>query len=405
MISMKNKNAITLVALSITIIILLLLAAVVIQISFGENGLITKASSTNLEQAKSELYDIAKLEYLNLKSKALLNNEQEPDFDSILSQESFSNKYNIIENNITDKKGNIIDTKANLIKVVKNDYSDMSSNIPQIPIEDKDKLILRINVRTTSNLKLTLGNQPSVNVELDKDSSKESKHLAANSSINQSLDPGTYIMKLSLVNGDPSGINYLNDLQVNILHSFASVDIINWGTTNSTKLILASIDKVYAPEPDLVYVIYDSAVFKKIPNDLFKNKKTNTNISRFFNCPNITEIPEDLYKNCINAKNFMMVFFRCKKIESIPENLFKYNINATNFNNAFTETKIKSIPENLFANNTKINDLSFTFKNCNELTSIPQNIINNAMSATRHSGTFNGCTSASNYSTLDVSLK
>ena len=55
MISIKNKNAITLVALSITIIILLLLVAVAIQISFGENGLITKASSSNLEQAKSEL--------------------------------------------------------------------------------------------------------------------------------------------------------------------------------------------------------------------------------------------------------------------------------------------------------------------------------------------------------------
>ena len=40
-----------------------------------------------------------------------------------------------------------------------------------------------------------------------------------------------------------------------------------------------------------------------------------------------------------------MAFFRCKKLESIPENLF--------------------------ANITKINDLSFTFKNCNKLTSIP----------------------------------
>lgn len=405
MIIIKNKNAITLVALSITIIILLILVAVAIQISFGENGLITKAKSTKLEQAKSELYDTAKLEYLNLKSKAILNNEQEPSFDSILSQENFSSKYNIIENNITDKKGNIIDTKANLLKLIKNDDSDISSNIPQIAIEDKDKLILRINVRITSNLKLTLGNQPPVNVELDDGSSKESKNLASNSSITQSLSPGTYIMKLSLINADPSGINYLNDLQVHILHSFASIDIINWGTTNSTKLILASIDKVYAPKPDLVYVIYDSAVFKKIPKDLFKNKKTNTNMSRFFNCPNITEIPEDLFKNCVNAKNFMMVFFRCRKIESIPENLFKYNVNATNFNNTFTETKIKTIPENLFTNNININDLSFTFKNCNELTSIPQNIIDKAISTPRHSGTFTGCTSASNYSTLPSGLK
>ena len=38
----KKKNAITLLALVITIIILLLLAGVAIQMSFGENGLIVK---------------------------------------------------------------------------------------------------------------------------------------------------------------------------------------------------------------------------------------------------------------------------------------------------------------------------------------------------------------------------
>ena len=40
----KNKNAITLVALVITIIIMLLLAVVAIQMAIGENGLIAKAT-------------------------------------------------------------------------------------------------------------------------------------------------------------------------------------------------------------------------------------------------------------------------------------------------------------------------------------------------------------------------
>ena len=53
----KKKNAITLLALVITIIILLLLAGVAIQMSFGENGLIAKSVQAQKEQAKAELYD------------------------------------------------------------------------------------------------------------------------------------------------------------------------------------------------------------------------------------------------------------------------------------------------------------------------------------------------------------
>ncbi len=42
----KRKEAITLLALVITIIIMLLLAAIAIQMALGENGLIIKASKT-----------------------------------------------------------------------------------------------------------------------------------------------------------------------------------------------------------------------------------------------------------------------------------------------------------------------------------------------------------------------
>ena len=58
----KNKNAITLVALVITIIIMLILAVVATQMAIGENGLIAKATQAKTQQAKAELYDIAKIE-------------------------------------------------------------------------------------------------------------------------------------------------------------------------------------------------------------------------------------------------------------------------------------------------------------------------------------------------------
>ena len=74
----KNKNAITWVARVITIIIMLLLAVVAIQMAIGENGLIAKAAQAKTQQAKTELYDIAKLEYLKLRTKAIVTNKESP---------------------------------------------------------------------------------------------------------------------------------------------------------------------------------------------------------------------------------------------------------------------------------------------------------------------------------------
>ena len=72
---LKKKKGITLIALVITIVIMLLLAGVAIQMTIGENGLISKTNQAKVEQAKSELYDSAKIEYLNMKLKTLENGQ------------------------------------------------------------------------------------------------------------------------------------------------------------------------------------------------------------------------------------------------------------------------------------------------------------------------------------------
>ena len=51
---MKRKEAITLLALVITIVIMLLLAAIAIQMALGENGLIIKASKAKKESQQAE---------------------------------------------------------------------------------------------------------------------------------------------------------------------------------------------------------------------------------------------------------------------------------------------------------------------------------------------------------------
>ena len=56
----RRRNAITLLALVITIVIMLLLAGVAIQMTMRENGLIAKSAQAQKEQAKAELLEIVK---------------------------------------------------------------------------------------------------------------------------------------------------------------------------------------------------------------------------------------------------------------------------------------------------------------------------------------------------------
>ena len=98
----KRKNAITLIALVITIIVMLLMAGVEIQMAMGKNGLIVKSIQEQKDQVKSELYDTAKLSYISLNSKALESGLASPQVELVFSITEFASKYNVIGNDITE---------------------------------------------------------------------------------------------------------------------------------------------------------------------------------------------------------------------------------------------------------------------------------------------------------------
>ena len=145
---------------------MLLLAGVAIQMALGKNGLIAKSVQAQKEQAKAELYDTAKLSYANLNAKALENGQPSPGAELALSTTEFIGKYNIVGDDITDKKGTIIDTKENVLNAI---MGVASGSVPStqtpggsstpggsaplwpktiagvtIPEEDKDKMILKV---------------------------------------------------------------------------------------------------------------------------------------------------------------------------------------------------------------------------------------------------------------------
>ena len=99
--------------------------------------------------------------------------------------------------------------------------------------------------------------------------------------------------------------------------------------------MLHNVSKVYEPEPDKIPIRYTEPKFHDIPEWLFSKKITSKRMSQIVSSTGISQISENLFKNCINIESFYGIFDRCFNIKKIPENLFKYNINAKNFSSAF----------------------------------------------------------------------
>ena len=164
--STKEKKGITLLALVITIVIMLLLAGIAIQMTMGKNGLIAKSEQAQKAQAKAELYETAKLSYTNLKAKTLENGQPSPQAELALSTTEFTKKYNVVGDDIADKKGNVIDTKVNVLNLIQGTVvggfspggTSSTESWPKtvggvtIPEEDKDKLILKLIVKNNTDI-------------------------------------------------------------------------------------------------------------------------------------------------------------------------------------------------------------------------------------------------------------
>ena len=430
----KKKNAITLIALVITIIILLLLAGVAIQMSFGENGLIAKSLQAQKEQAKAELYDTAKLSYANLNAKALENGQPSPRAELALSTTEFRGRYDIVGNDITDKKGIVIDTKENVLNAIMGMSSGSAPLWPKtiagvtIPEEDKDKMILKLKVRHSMQLirigisKLMGANPIEIEYETGKKERIEDLYYPMPQKI---YGPGEYIVK----------IKNISDIEIGGYNG-CDIEILQWGKiaekNEENYIVIYDVSKIYEPEPDKIPIIYVHGKFTEIPEWLFDKKVRSTVMSTFNHCTDLTSIPEGLFKNNVNATNFSNTFTNCRGLKSIPEGLFKYNtnatnfwdtfsncegltsipeglfknnVNATNFNNTFAGcVGLKSIPKGLFKYNTNANNFSWTFKSCISLTYIPEKIIEAAKELNTRGGDvsmmFAACTSASNYNSL-----
>ena len=397
----KNKNAITLIALVITIVIMLLLAAVAIQMTMGENGLIAKSGQAQKEQAKAELYDTAKLSYANLKAKALENGEASPQAELALSTTEFTNKYNILGDDITDKKGNVIDTKANVLNVIQGtvagEFSSGGTSSTEswpktvggvtIPEEDKDKMIFKLIVKNNTNIPFgsyyySLSEIDPIEVDYG---DGEKGRINLYDIYYKQYNRGEYVLKFK--NVKDFGMGGDEDFEIEILQ---------WGKIlekNEENIIqISNVSKIYEPEPDKIPIYYKSPKLTEIPEWLFSKKVTSKVMSQFGLNNSIVSIPEGLFKNNVNVTSFASVFDGCSGITSIPERLFENNVNVTSFERVFDGCSgITSIPEGLFKNNVNVTSFDRAFVGCTGITSIPEGLFKNNVNVTNFRDVFSGC--------------
>ena len=396
----KKKNAITLLALVITIVIMLLLAGVAIQMTMGENGLIAKSAQAQKAQAKAELYDTAKLSYMSLNIKALENGQPSPNAELALSATEFTNKYNVVGDDVTDKNGNVIDTKENLINTLKMLYppQETSKNIGgvEIPPSDKDKLIIKINVKNKTTVTFgrleSISNDPNTKpVKIEYESGEE-EMTSLYSGNTKEYEPGEYIVKFSGISNYAISGEYDGEYDIEILQ-WGKIEEIN----EENEITLSNVSKIYEPEPDKIPIKYMHVKFQQIPEWLFSKKVTSKVMSKFWYSNNIKSIPERLFEKNVNATNFNFLFNECEGITSIPEKLFENNVKAISFEFVFFRcSELKSIPENLFKNNINVTDFSGSFWGCKKITNIPEKLFENNVKVTKFNSTFFACEGLTN---------
>ena len=392
---MRNKKGITLLALVITIVIILLLAGVAIQMTMGENGLIVKSVQAQKEQAKAELYDTVKSSYAALSLRAIRNNKDKPNVEEVFNTVDFTDRYNIVGEDITDKKGTIIDTKANVLNLIQGTVVGgfTPGTIPTpaeswpktvggvtIPEEDKDKMIFKLIVK--NNTEIPFGNyEYSLReidpIEVDYGDGEKGEITDLYALYYKQYNKGEYVLKFKNV----------KDFGMSEGYKDFEIEILQWGKilekNEENSIIIPNVSKIYEPEPDKIPIYYTS--------------------------PKLTEIPEWLFSKKVTSK-VMSKFEPNNSIVSIPEGLFKNNVNVTEFGEVFAgSTGLTSIPEGLFKNNVNVTEFRATFSGCTGLTSIPDRIIELGKKVKERGGNtramFYGCTSASNYNSLPNYMK
>ena len=246
----------------------------------------------------------------------------------------------------TDKKGNVIEAKQEILNTLKMLYpkTDGKKTVGgvEIPESDKDKMILKLKVLDETKeiyfgaLSISESLTP---IKIDYGNCTKGEIVDLYGGKRITYNRGEYILKV-----EETGYFAMGGPLHNFLGEGIEVEIIHWGKVKRDKdyfdrrwnFRIPNVSKIYESEPEDLVVFYENAKMSEIPKDLFKNKKGIKDIGSFVGSKTIKSIPEDLFKGCVDIERFSEIFSDCENLENIPENLFKYNTKVKEFYGTFS---------------------------------------------------------------------
>lgn len=142
--------------------------------------------------------------------------------------------------------------------------------------------------------------------------------------------------------------------------------------------------------------LFDGSGIETIPAGLFA-KSTNVSTgfeSLFENCPKLHTIEGSIFPENSGVNSIAYAFCNCPELKNIPEDLFEpFGEAKLKFTATFAAcSSLEEIPATLFATNTKAKQFSETFADCVSLRSIPEGLLDACVDITTVKGMFHGCT-------------
>lgn len=393
-----SKQGITLIALVITIIVLLILAGVTIAALTGDNGILTKATSSVVESELGSITDSLNLYLSNQVINTTLNNSDKSTLSILKENGIIDNNNNINTQKLLNSKtkyGNGSEDERDVYKIVgnrvvyidsnKNTISDRPTNISTNDfitlwsVDANDTIVLPIAYKSIGGSE----NDNNFTVDWGDGSQEKVEGLLDERPSHTYSKAGEYSITISGV-CKYFTFDTLYDSYPEVLKKL--IKIVKWGEINAKKynfIVATNLESVPSPQTcsfknisddSFDYMFSGCSKLESIPSDLFKNISDISSFKYTFeNCTSLKAIPADLFFNATDAKSFKGVFYGCTSLKELPSNLFLHTTKATDFESAFYNCyNITSIPENIFDNVLNITNLKYTFSTLLKITSVPK---------------------------------
>ena len=364
----KRERGITLIALVITIIVLLILAGVSIAMLTGENGILTQANKSKIEQSHGAVREGISLAYNEYQIEInTASNEKIASTETVIvkgEEEKALATTNTTFLQFLSSKGYIKEGTTDVLNVENLTGSKQAlgsgedTDIYKIEEENEKYIVNYYDEKGTPeqiwNISISASTETG-DVTLEPDTGKEALILVYNVNAGDRIELPYYPMWHDEENGYDANFDFKVD----------------WGdgntdTITNTDIELKAIHQYTTAGEKRITIegTFESIYFGSYNNDIEGSDKL-VKIEQW----GITGVKNI---DCSYLSNL-------NEITQPTENSFKDLAYVT-----FKESGIQSIPDNMFLNCTKIKSFNSCFEYCNNLTTIGK-------------GVFDGCTNVENY--------